>query len=164
MPIQSSDIAYRLSGGASNSVQSAALGGAKSSNLASSAIFPDLSGAQCSAGVVLYRCIYVHNGHSTLTALGATLWVQTNTLSPDTTADVGVGTSAINGTEQTVASETTAPTGVTFSAPTTYGSGLALGDIPAGQHRAVWLRLTVNAGAATYSDGLTLRMQCDTLP
>ena len=37
------------------------------------------------------------------------------------------------------------------------------GDIPAGQHKAVWIKRIVNAGAAAYnSDGCTLTTKCDT--
>jgi hypothetical protein len=66
---------------------------------------------------------------------------------------VGVGSAAINGTEQTVANENTAPTGgVTFAAASTYATGYALGDIPAGQHKAIWFRRTINAAAAAYDN------------
>ncbi len=67
-------------------------------------------------------------------------------------------------TEQTVANESTAPTSVTFSQPSNLAGGIALGDIPAGQHRAVWARRTVNAAAAVASDSFALRVQCDTNP
>lgn len=162
MPIISTDIQYRLSGGAANSDQNAALGGAKSSNSATTAIFDDVSSAESSAGDTEYRCVYVHNNHGSLTLQSAVIWVQTNTPSADTTVDIGLGTSAINGTEQTVANENTAPTSVTFSAPSSFGAGLSIGNIPAGQHKAVWVRRTVTAGAAAAADSFTLRVQGDT--
>ncbi len=164
MPIAASDIKFRLSGGASNSDQNASLGGVKSSNEVSAALFDVVGSAEAVAGDVEYRCFYVHNAHATLTMLNAVLWILTNTPSPGTTVDVGLGTSAINGTEQTVANEGTAPSGVTFAAAANEGAAIALGDIPAGQHRAVWIRRTVTAGAAAYTaDGAALRAKCDTL-
>ena len=45
------------------------------------------------------------------------IWIASNTPSADTTIEIALGSSAINGTEQTIANENTAPTGVTFSAP-----------------------------------------------
>ena len=162
MAIQSSDIHYRLSGGASNTNPLASLGGAKSTTDASTTIFDDVSSAEASAGDVEYRCVYVHNAHASLTLLGAVLWIPTNTPSTSTTIDVGVGTSAVNGTEQAVADENTAPTGITFAAAATLAAGVALGDIPAGQSRAVWLRRTVTAGAAAYNDSFTIRATGDT--
>ena len=53
---------------------------------------------------------------------------------------------------------------LSFSAPTTYAGGLSIGDLAAGAHKAVWVRRTVNAGAAAYADSFTLRVQGDTNP
>lgn len=164
MPIVSTDIKYRLSGGASNTDPAAALGGAKSSTDAASTIFDDVSSAEATAGDIEYRCIYVHNNHGSLTLQGAKVWIQTQTPSADTDVAIGLGSSAVNGTEQTVANEGTAPTSVTFSAPSSFAGGLTIGDIPAGQHKAVWVRRTVNAGAAAASDSFALRVQGDTNP
>ena len=164
MPIVSSDIKYRLSGGGSNTDPAASLGGAKSSTDAGSGIFDDVSSAEATSGDTEYRCIYVHNAHATLTMLSPKIWIQTQTSSGDTDVAIGLGTSSLNGTEQTVANEGTAPSGVTFSAPSNFAGGIALGDIPPGQHRAVWERRTVNAAAAVASDSFTLRVQCDTNP
>lgn len=165
MPIVSTDIVYRLSGGAANSSQLSSLGGVKSNTTAaSSSIFDDVTSAEASSGDTEYRCVYVHNNHGSLTLTSPVIWIQSNTPSSDTTIDIAIGSSAVNGTEQTIANEGAAPTGVSFSAPSSFGTGLALGDIPAGQHRAVWIRRTVNASAAVASDGFTLRVQGDTLP
>ena len=163
MAIVSTDIQYRLSGGASNSDPALSLGGVKSSTAASN-YFDDVSSAEASAGDTEYRCVYVHNNHGTLSLIGAKVFIQTNTPSSDTDVAIGLGSSAINGTEQTVANESTAPTGVSFSAPTTFAGGLAIGDLAAGAHKAVWVRRTVNAGAAAYADSFTLRVQGDTNP
>lgn len=164
MPIAGSDIQYRLSGGAANTDPLAALGGAKSSTSAGASILDNVLSSEGTAGDVEYRCVYVHNNHGTLTMLSPKIWVQANTPSADTTIDIGLGTSAVNATEQTVADENTAPSGVTFSAPANYAAGIAMADIPAGQSKAVWIRRTVTAGAAAASDSFTLRTQCDTLP
>jgi hypothetical protein len=162
MAITSSDIVYRLSGGASNAVQSASLGGAKSSNAASASIFDDVSSAESSAGDTEYRCIYIHNAHATLTLENAVAHIPSNTPSTSTVVEIGLGTSALNATEQTVADENTAPSGVTFAAAATLGAGVSIGSIPAGQHRAVWLRRTVSASAAAANDTFTLRVTGDT--
>jgi len=162
MAISSTDIQYRLSGGASNASPAASLGGAKSSTTAGAAIFDDVSSAEATAGDVEYRCVYVHNAHASLSLIGAVLFILTNTPSTSTTVDVGLGTSAVNGTEQTVADESTAPSGVTYSAAANQAAGIALGDIPAGQSRAVWVRRTISAGAAAVNDTFTFRAAGDT--
>lgn len=164
MPISSSDIIYRLSGGASNSDPNAALGGAKSSVAAGSDILDAVSSAEAAAGDINYRCVYVHNAHATLTLLGAKVWIQAQTPSADTDVAIGLGTSAIGGTEQTIANEATAPSGVTFSQPSSFAGGLSIGDLAPGESKAVWVRRTVNAAAALASDSFTLRVQGDTNP
>ena len=160
MPIISTDIQYRLSGGAGNSNANASLGGAKSSTAAPSNLFDDVSGAEASSGDTEYRCIYVHNNNGTLSLQNAVLWIQANTTG--NRLAVGLGSSALNGTEQTVADESTAPASVTFTQPSTKGAGIALGTIPAGQHRAVWVRRTVAAAAPANNDTYTLRVEGDT--
>jgi hypothetical protein len=166
MPIVSTDIKYRLSGGGSNSDPAASLGGAMSSTeVTGSTLFDAVSSAEAAAGRVEYRCIYVLNTHATLTALANKLWLQANTGSADTTLDIGLGTSAVSGTEQIVANETTAPSGVTFSAAASEGAALSTGDLAAGAWKSVWLRRTTNAGAAgPLSETATLRNKCDTNP
>jgi hypothetical protein len=163
MPIASTDIQYRLSGGASNAVQAAALGGAKSSNVFGAGIFDDVAASESFAGDVEYRCVYVHNAHATLSLDNAVLWLPANTPSTSTVVEAGLGTSALNGTEQTVADENTAPSGVTYVAAATKAAGVSLGSIPAGQSRAVWLRRTVTTGAAAINgDTFSLRVEGET--
>lgn len=167
MPIISTDLQYRLSGGGANADVNAALGGAKSSvsvvSATSNNLFDAASSAETSAGDIEYRCIYVHNNHGTLTLQGAKVWIDSNTPNAETQIAIGLGTSAVNGTEQTVANESTAPAGVTFTEPANEGASLVIGDIPAGQHKAVWLRRTINAGASAFTDDpATIRVKGDT--
>lgn len=167
MPIISTDLKIRYSGGAGNSSQAASLGGVKSSTEITdnslNNIFSDSGGSESLAGSTKYRCVYIHNAHGTLTADNAKVYIGTNSSSTDTTWEIGVGTAAINGTEQTIADEDTAPSGVTFSSPTTYAAGLALGNIPAGQHKAVWYkRITTGPAAADNNDQTSIKYDCDT--
>lgn len=152
MPIAASDIQYRLSGGAGNSNVDASLGGVKSTTQVvdntDNNLFDDVSGDEHTAGDTEYRAIYVHNNHGSLTLIGAKAWRSAHAPGADTTVAIGVGTAAVNGTEQTVADENTAPAGVTFSTTAIdRATGLALGDIPAGQHKAIWIRRAVVAGS-----------------
>jgi hypothetical protein len=165
MPIQPSDIQYRLSGGAVNTAPALSLGGAKAAAVAGTNIFDDVSSVEAAAGHIEYRCVYVHNAHATLTLVGAVAWLNSNTPSAATDIALGLGTSVLNATETATASETAAPAGVTFSAAAGLGAGVVLGDIPPGQSRAIWLRRTVGAGAAAIgSDPFTVRVEGDTAP
>ena len=166
MPIISTDIQYRLSGGSGNTDVNASLGGVKSSTSVGTGLhnlFDVVSSAEASSGDTEYRCVYIHNNHGTLTMQSAKIWIVTNTPSTDTSIEIALGSSAVNGTEQTIANENTAPTGVTFSTPSSLGTALSIGDIPAGQHKAVWIKRIVNASASAYNDDqATIRVQCDT--
>ncbi len=163
MPIVASEIKYRLSGGASNTDPAAALGGAISSTDAGSNIFANVSSSDAAAGATHYRCVYVRNTNGTLTLENAKIWIQTNTPSTTTTVAIALGGEGLNGTAETVASQTTAPTGETFSSPSSEGTWLSLGNITANGYYPVWIRRTVDAGSAAYSnDGFTLRVKGDT--
>ena len=166
MAVIEADFEKRLSGGASNSDGDAALGGVKSTNAASTsidALFDATAAQEAVDGSVEYRCIYLHNGNGSDEMTNAVVYMSANTPLGTTTIDIGVGSAAINAAEQTVANETTAPSAVSFSAPTTAGAGLALGDIPAGQHKAIWLRRTISAGSgSSANDTYTLGFQAET--
>ena len=162
MPIVSAEIQYRLSGGAANANPDASLGGVVSATVAPTGLFDTITGAQSLAGSVEYRCFYVRNNNASLALQNAVLFIQANTPSADTTVAIGLGTSTINGVEQTVANESTAPVGVTFSEPATLATGLALGTIPATQYKAVWIRRTISAAAAASNDTYNLRTTGDT--
>lgn len=164
--IAAANVKFRLSGGAANPLGDSSLGGVISSELmpaSLNALFDRVNSAEALAGDVEYRCVYLKNSHATLTLYAATVWLAANTPSPDTSVSIGLGTAAVNATEQTVADESTAPSGVSFSAPASYGAGLVIGDIPPGQHKAVWIRRTVSAAAAAYNgDIFALGWQGDT--
>lgn len=166
MSVIAADFVTRLSGGAANASGNASLGGAKSANAAPTSVdglFDLVTAAQAAAGLVEYRCVYLHNANGADEMTNAVVFISANTPLAGTTIDIGVGTAAINGTEQTVANEGTAPSGVSFSAPTTAGAGLALGSLPAGQHKAIWIRRTVTAGSgSSANDTWTLGYQCET--
>lgn len=160
-----------LSGGAANTDPNAALGGARSTAAGgivptaatANSLFDDVSGAEEQAGDIEYRCVYVYNSGNVDATLGK-LWLSANTVDVDTQIAIGLGTSAVNGTEQTIANENTAPTTVTFSEPATEGTGLTLPTLAAAAHQAIWLRRTVNAGAGASTDSFTINTAFDTAP
>lgn len=152
MAIIPSDLQFRLSGGAANSDPNASLGGAISSTALVDAslhnLFDQVNSSEASAGDVEYRCIYVRNNHATLALQNAEVYLSADAANANVTIAFGIGTSAIDGTEQTVADESTAPTGVTWEEDAGEVNALAIGDLPAQSHQAIWVRRTVTAGAA----------------
>lgn len=167
MPIVSSDLHYPLSGGTSNTDPNASLGGVISTtdivDNVSQNLFQNVTGAQSLAGFIDYRGIYVKNAHASLTLIGAKIWIQQQpTATGDATA-IGLDPNGLNVTMETIANETTAPAGVSFSAPANFAAGLSLGDIPHGQFYGVWVRRTISASTAAYTDDtFQLEYQGDT--
>lgn len=166
MAIVAGDLDFHLSGGSGNSDPNAALGGAISTTQIGSSVhnlFDQVSGAESTAGDTEYRCFYVKNAHGSLTLQGAKIWIQSNTPSSGTAVRIALGTSAVNGTEQTIGNESTAPSGVTWSTAADEANALSIGDIPFGEHKAIWVERVVTAGASAYSDDqATIRVKGDT--
>lgn len=163
MAIASSDIKFYLSGGAANSDPAASIGGAISSTLAGTNIFANVSSADATSGKTYYRCVYIKNTHGTLTLENAKVYIQSNTPSTTTAITMALDGVGINATaEGPKADQYTAPSGETFSSPSS-GSPLSLGNIPAGQYYAIWIKLVVDASSPAYAnDGFTIRVAGDT--
>lgn len=167
MPIVAADIDFFLSGGAANADPNASIGGIKSSTEITDAtlhnLFDLVSSAESEAGDTEYRCFYIHNSHASLTLQNAVCWIQTQTPSGDTSVEIGKGAAAVNATETATADESTAPAGVSFAAHANEGAAIAIGDIPAGQHQAIWVKRIVGAAAAAYTgDSVVIRVKGDT--
>ncbi|NOJ28233.1 MAG: hypothetical protein DA330_09515 [Nitrososphaera sp.] len=167
MPIVAGDIDFHLSGGAGNTDPNAALGGAISTTQLTdntlNNLWDDVSGAESSAGDTEYRCIYVKNAHGTLTLQSAKIWIETNTTSPANAMSIALGGEGMNGTAETVANESTAPVGETFSQPTNYAGGLSLGNLTAGSTYPIWVKRVIPASTSAV-DNVTyvLKVQGDT--
>lgn len=142
------DITFHASG-ASN------LGGAIGSALTSNTLhnlFDLVTEAQAVSGLIEYRCIYVKNSHGSDTLQGAKIWIETNTASPDSAFEIALGESAISGTESSIGSESTAPTLTdAFSAAATEGAAKVISDLTAGQHKAIWIKRTIENNAESES-------------
>ena len=66
--------------------------------------------------------------------------------------DIGLDAPAAGSQFENPAAETSAPAGVTFSAPADYSGGLAIGNVAAGGLHGVWLRETVVADPYARAD------------
>lgn len=164
MPIVAADIKLYLSGGAANSDVNASLGGAISTtevvdnNLHN--LFDVVSSAEASAGDTEYRCIYVKNTHGTLDWQSVKAWISTQSTAAIAIALAGEG---LNGTAETIADESTAPVGESFTSPTSEGAGLSMGTMAAGDTYPIWIRRTVTAAQSALSnDTAALTFKGDT--
>jgi hypothetical protein len=130
-------------------------------------LFDVVTGDENAASDVEYRCFFVHNAHGSLTWQSPVIWLSSETGGGAAIAIAvdGVAASVIGDTSaqaDEVADESTAPSGESFTAPTSKGTGLALGDIAAGECRAIWVRRTAANTAAVDADGVVLRVEGDT--
>ncbi len=131
-------------------------------------LFDNVSGDENAASDVEYRCIFLHNSHATLTLMSTKVWLSAEVsggavaaIAIDDIAASAIGSSSAQAAE--IANEDTAPTGVgSFSAPTSKATGLTLGDIPAGQCRAIWIRRTAANSVALNNDGVSISWEGDT--
>lgn len=160
MPIAASDILLRLSGGSSNSDPNAALGGIMSTTTTvtdntTHNLFDVVSGTESSAGDTEYRGIYVLNNHGSLTSQNTHVYISSQTSSANTSLEIALAGEGLNATMETVSDENTAPVGESFSAPSTYATGLDMGNIPNGQRYGLWVKRIVDAGAAAANDDTT---------
>lgn len=178
MAITSSDIVYRLSvvaaaGDTTAGTPATALGDQVSTTAITTAtlnnLFDDVSGAEAAAGDVEYRCIFVLNNHASLTLQAANCYITSQTAGGGT-IDIGLDPAAVSAKGSasaqaaTIANESSAPAGVTFSSPTS-GAPLTIGDMAPGQVKGIWLRRTVTAGAGALNpDGVIIGVTGDTLP
>ncbi len=132
-------------------------------------LFDAVSGDENAASDVEYRCIFVRNLHASITWVGPVDWLSAEVsggcvaaIAIDAIAGSPIGQAAAQAAE--VANESTSPgAGAgSFSAPTTKGTGLALGNIPAGHCKAIWVRRTAANTVAVNNDGVTIRAEGDT--
>lgn len=168
MPITTSDLLIRLSGGSGNTDPNLSLGGVMSTSTVvtdnvTHNLFDQVTGTESSAGDIEYRGVYLLNNHGTLSATSTKTYISSNTSSTDTSLDIALAGEGVNVTMETIANEDTAPAGETFSQPSTYATGLSMGTLTAGQRFGQWIRRTVNIGAAAVNDDTaTLKFDCDT--
>jgi hypothetical protein len=166
--IVATDIQWLLSGGAANTSAAASLGGAVSStgiiDATANNLFDDVAGAEATAGDTEYRGFYIKNNHGSLALSNTKIYISALTSSASTEFDIGLATEAVNTSMATIADETTAPAGVTFSRPVDYTAGLAIGTLNAGDRKGIWIRRTVTAGASPASDAGTLKVEGDSPP
>lgn len=179
MPVTSAEVLLKLSttagvaGNANASTPAASLGKYISTTVITdnnlNNLFDDVSGTENAALTVDYRCIFIHNNNGSAIQWQTVIAYLLSEVAGGANIAIGVDPTAASAigsaTAQavTIANETTAPAGVTFSSPTTVGAAVALGNINAGSCRALWVRRTATASAALANDGVTLRLQGNSL-
>ena len=175
MAIAATDIKMWLTGVAvvddPQPAPNASLGGKRSStewvNAVKNGLFDAITAEEGLDGESEYRSIIIQNKHASLTLMSARVWVETQ---PDggraTEESVAIAKETVVANAiQTVVNENTAPTGVSFSAPTSYATGVDLGDLAPNDQIGLWCKRIVPADVeAMLNAGFGIRIQGKTLP
>lgn len=179
MPIVSTDIKYRYSAPtalAGNTTVFAGPGTSRGRWVSSTTLpdgglnnlFPDITGDENAALNNDYQCVFVYNSHATLSLRAAKVWIASQIAGGANAAialdDLPASSLSAGSFQATmIGSKDGEPTGISpWSTATTKATGIALGDIPAGFVRAVWIRRTATNSGATANDGVTIRVEGDT--
>lgn len=131
-------------------------------------LFDDISGAENAASTVDYRGIAILNNNASNTLENAVVYISAETaggasvaVAVDSTAASAKGSASAQMLQ--IANETTAPAGpLSFSSPTTIGTGLSLGNIAVANVKGIWIRRTAANSVALSSDGVTIAVTGDT--
>tara|TARA_R110000868_G_scaffold60448_7_gene184628 strand:+ start:2076 stop:2870 length:795 start_codon:yes stop_codon:yes gene_type:complete len=113
-------------------------------------LFADVTKAESLSGVTKYHCFALKNAHASMSMISILSWIVANTPGADTISigldPLTAGTGSVGPTA--IANENTAPSGVTFVAPTSSvdANVLALGTLTYGLCRFIWLKQIVPAG------------------
>ena len=178
MAIVQGDLLYKYTGASSHdAVQTdpdASLGNYRAQSLITSGsdnnVFDDVTGDEADSGDTEYRGIAFHNNHGSLALTSCVTRIQ---------VDTGNGEDAISfkgeapsvseetGAVQTIANESTEPTGGSWSDATSKGTGedcpLSDNQVETAEWFCIWLRRVISASAsAATAEAVTMRVEGDT--
>jgi len=113
-------------------------------------LFDDISNTEASGGHTDYRCVYLHNEHSTDSLAHVAVFIHENLAEDDSIAigldPAGIGDGSTTGVAAEPADEETAPAGVTFSTPNEGAPLLSSGTIDPDDGFAIWIKREIPAG------------------
>ena len=130
-------------------------------------LFGDITSDESSSLAVDYRCIFVHNNHATLPLQSPVVWMSAET---EGGANIAISLDAIGVTPKgqvtaqadEVAERDIAPSGESFTSPTTKAEGLTIANIAAGSVVGIWIRRSATNSAALDNDSATITVEGNT--
>lgn len=126
-------------------------------------LFDKVTESEADLGKTEFRCVYIKNKHTREPIRNPILIIVQNTASSDDQIAIGWGTGPFGGVEQTIATESTPPTNVSFKEAPTRTEGAVLGvNIPPSSHKAFWIRRVVSFDAQDHpQNGAVIRLLSD---
>lgn len=115
--------------------------------------FDNVSAQQSLVGLTEYRCFYIQNTADSGVANNVTLWIKAQPVGDDTLA-IALDPAGKNGTAigplSNESDGTNLLTGLTFTAPSSQGTGLLVATaLSPGEYQAFWIRRVVPADTTT---------------
>jgi len=180
MPIAESDLLFKYTATGSTTNPALSLGGTLGTNTIPSGvannIFDDVTGDEALTGRVEYRAIGIHNTKAGYTWMNTKAYITGYTRSGSNYDVISFGTERPagaggnpDGTIQTIANDTTAPSGISWvdegspSSTVTVSGKDYTGSVGADDWAGFWLRRSVPASAAAYNNrSCTLRVEGET--
>jgi len=125
-------------------------------------LFDSVGSGEAQAGVTEYRSVMVKND-SPAGMNSMIVWIDVNTPFADDHVEIGIEAPTANAI-QSVANETTAPTGVTFFLADGESNGISIGNLASGDLYGVWLKRVVTATNQRYANNsFTFAFRADTV-
>lgn len=178
MPILTTDIVWKLSttvGSAGSTTASSGAGTNLGKYMATTAVvnntldnvFTDLTGSENTTSQSDYQCVFVHNQNASLTLFNVVVWISVpSSVTTIAIATDNIGPIAYNSSSPqaaAIAFDTAIPVGISsFSSPNSQNNGILLGNIPAQNCAALWIKRTATNSAPVNLDGFTLSLYGDT--
>jgi hypothetical protein len=123
--------------------------------------YNDVDYDEATAGSTAYRCFYVKNTHATDTLSATVIYIEVRTNNPSTSCELSLGSSGLNGDEQSITGENIAPVGMNWFS-TSQPTPIAIGDLLAGEYYPMWIKRIVNTEATGSSvDSVVLAVDGD---
>jgi hypothetical protein len=122
-------------------------------------LFADGTVQDAQQGRVSYRCVYLKNTYASAKTLA--VYVHQQPAGSDK-VDIGLDPVGVNGQATSIASQTEAPVGVTFTRPDSAAEGLAV-SLAANDVQALWIRQTIPAMSPVGGDPETFVLVFETL-
>jgi hypothetical protein len=179
MAIVQGDLLFKYTGASSHDAAQtdpdASLGNYRASSLITTGVdnnvFDDVTGAEASSGDTEYRGIAFHNSHGSLALTSCKFWIQVDTGNGEDDisfkGEAPTTPDETSGYVQTIANESTEPTGGSWSDATSKATGETCpngsGEVGAGEWFCIWLRRVISAAAgAAAAESVTMRVEGDT--
>jgi len=121
-------------------------------------LWSNVSGPDATTGSTKYRCFYIKNANGTTALTGCKVWISSPTASPNDEVDISQDTTAGPGSNTTASSNgTTDPGSASWRRPLSETDSNVItftGSLGPGQQQAMWVKRTVQAGAAAFASNV----------